>query len=162
MGCIGLDSKRAGSRTLEKSSRLDRDRDCAKFENSRRFRGSNMNPKKKSRRCRGLGLDSGLDLAISRFIHSLVCNTFRFKRTVCSYMYVHVDIFRYPRSSLKKQSCRFVDEQNIVSTTSTKLCAICHQNCVPHSVVKNVLKKSGPPKWLSLPLVHFEVQLVKK
>jgi hypothetical protein len=29
-----------------------------------------MNPKKKSRRCRGLGLDSGLDLAISRFIHS--------------------------------------------------------------------------------------------
>jgi hypothetical protein len=30
-----------------------------------------MNPKKKPRRCRGLGLDSGLDLAISRFIHSL-------------------------------------------------------------------------------------------
>ncbi len=30
-----------------------------------------MNPKKKSRRCRGLGLDSGLDLAISRFIYSL-------------------------------------------------------------------------------------------
>jgi hypothetical protein len=29
-----------------------------------------MNPKKKSRRCRGLGLDSGLDLAISRFINS--------------------------------------------------------------------------------------------
>jgi hypothetical protein len=33
----------------------------------------NMNPKKKSRRCRGLGLDSGLDLAISRFTNSLVC-----------------------------------------------------------------------------------------
>jgi hypothetical protein len=32
-----------------------------------------MNPKKKLRRCRGLGLDSGLDLAISRFIHSLAC-----------------------------------------------------------------------------------------
>jgi hypothetical protein len=30
-----------------------------------------MKPKKKSRRCRGLGLDSGLDLAISRFIYSL-------------------------------------------------------------------------------------------
>ena len=29
-----------------------------------------MNPKKKSRRCRGLGLDSGLDLAISRFSYS--------------------------------------------------------------------------------------------
>jgi hypothetical protein len=29
-----------------------------------------MNPKKKSRRCRALGLDSGLDLAISRFIYS--------------------------------------------------------------------------------------------
>ncbi len=29
-----------------------------------------MNPKKKSRRCRGHGLDSGLDLAISRFIYS--------------------------------------------------------------------------------------------
>jgi len=29
-----------------------------------------MNPKKKSRHCRGLGLDSGLDLAISRFIYS--------------------------------------------------------------------------------------------
>ncbi len=34
-----------------------------------------MKPKKKSLRCRGLGLDSGLDLAISRFIHSLVHNT---------------------------------------------------------------------------------------
>jgi hypothetical protein len=32
-----------------------------------------MNPKKKSRRCRGLGLDSGLDLAISRFIYSFAC-----------------------------------------------------------------------------------------
>ncbi len=29
-----------------------------------------MNPKKKPRRCRGHGLDSGLDLAISRFIYS--------------------------------------------------------------------------------------------
>jgi hypothetical protein len=29
---------------------------------------------KKSRRCRGLGLDSGLDLAISRFIYSFVTN----------------------------------------------------------------------------------------
>ncbi len=71
--CICLDSERAGSGTLEKSSRRDRDRDCAKFESSRRFRGSNMNPKKKSRRCRGLGLDSGLDLAISRFIYSFAC-----------------------------------------------------------------------------------------
>jgi hypothetical protein len=44
--CIGLDSERAGSRTLEKSLRRDRDRVCAKFESSRRFRGSNMNPKK--------------------------------------------------------------------------------------------------------------------
>ncbi len=32
-----------------------------------------MKPKKKLRRCRGLGLDSGLDLAISRFIYSLAC-----------------------------------------------------------------------------------------
>jgi hypothetical protein len=77
--CIGLDSDRAGSRTLEKSSRRDRDRVCAKFESSRRFLGSNMKPKKKSCRCRGLGLDSGLDLAISRFIYSLgsktvICN----------------------------------------------------------------------------------------
>jgi hypothetical protein len=64
---IGLESDRAGSRTLEKSSRRDRDQVCAKFESSRQFRGSNMNPKKKSRRCRGLGLD----LAISRFIYSL-------------------------------------------------------------------------------------------
>ncbi len=67
---IGLDSERAGSQTLEKSSRQDRDRVCAKFESSRRFPGSNMNPKKKSRRCRGHGLDSGLDLAISHFIYS--------------------------------------------------------------------------------------------
>ena len=29
-----------------------------------------MKPKKKSRRGQGLGLDSGLDLAISRFIYS--------------------------------------------------------------------------------------------
>ncbi len=34
-----------------------------------------MNPKKKPRRCRALGLNSGLDLAISRFIHSLAENT---------------------------------------------------------------------------------------
>jgi hypothetical protein len=33
-----------------------------------------MNPKKMSRRCRGLGLDSGLDLAISHFIYSLDSN----------------------------------------------------------------------------------------
>jgi hypothetical protein len=45
--CIGLDSDRAGSQTLEKSSRRDRDRVCAKFESSRRFRGSNMMAKKK-------------------------------------------------------------------------------------------------------------------
>ncbi len=32
-----------------------------------------MNPKKNPRRCRGLGLDSGLDLAISRFTNSLAC-----------------------------------------------------------------------------------------
>jgi hypothetical protein len=42
-----------------------------------------MKPKKKSRRCRGLGLDSGLDLAISRFIYSLVpksvCNMLKLK-----------------------------------------------------------------------------------
>jgi len=31
----------------EKFSRQDRDRDCAKFESYRRFRDSNMNPKKK-------------------------------------------------------------------------------------------------------------------
>jgi hypothetical protein len=32
-----------------------------------------MKPQKKSCRCRGLGLDSGLDLAISRFIYSFDC-----------------------------------------------------------------------------------------
>ena len=66
----GLDSERAGSRTLEKFSRRDRDRDCAKFESSRRFRGSNMNPPKKLRRCRASVSIQALDLAISRFIHS--------------------------------------------------------------------------------------------
>jgi hypothetical protein len=45
--CIGLDSDRAGSRTLEKSSRRDRDQVCAKLESSLRFRGSNIKPKKK-------------------------------------------------------------------------------------------------------------------
>jgi hypothetical protein len=75
-GCVlASTANEAGSRTLEKSSRRDRDWDCAKFKSSRWFRGSNMKPKKKSLRCRGLGLDSGLDLAISRFIHSLVHNT---------------------------------------------------------------------------------------
>jgi hypothetical protein len=66
-----LDSERAGSRTLEKFSRRDRDRDCAKFESSRRFRGSNMNPKKKSRRYRASVSIQALDLAISRFTNSL-------------------------------------------------------------------------------------------
>ena len=52
-GCVlASTANEAGSRTLEKSSRRDRDRDCAKFESSRRFRGSNMKPKKKSRHCR--------------------------------------------------------------------------------------------------------------
>jgi hypothetical protein len=67
-----LDSERAGSRTLEKFSRRDRDRDCAKFESSRRFRGLNMNPKKKSRRYRASVSIQALDLAISRFTNSLV------------------------------------------------------------------------------------------
>ncbi len=66
---IGLGSERAGSRTLEKFSRWDRD--CAKFESSRRFGGSNMNPKKKLRRCWASVSIQALDLAISRFIHSL-------------------------------------------------------------------------------------------
>jgi hypothetical protein len=66
-----LDSERAGSRMLEKFSRRDRDRDCAKFESSRRFRGSNMNPKKKSRRYRASISIQALDLAISRFTNSL-------------------------------------------------------------------------------------------
>jgi hypothetical protein len=69
----GLDRERAGSRTLEKFSRQDQDRDCAKFESSRRFRGSNMNPKKKSRRRRASVSIQALDLAISRFIHSPAC-----------------------------------------------------------------------------------------
>ena len=71
-GCVLVSiSERAGSRTLEKFSRRDQDRDCAKFESSRRFRGSNMNPKKKSRRYRASVSIQALDLAISRFIHSL-------------------------------------------------------------------------------------------
>ena len=69
--CIGLESDRARSRTLKKTSRRDRDRVCAKFEMPRRFRASNMNQKKKPRRARGLGSDSGLDLAISCFTNSL-------------------------------------------------------------------------------------------
>ncbi len=69
-----LDSERARSRTLEKFSRRDRDLDCVKFESSRRFRGSNMNPKKKSRRCRASVSIQALDLAISRFIYSLAYN----------------------------------------------------------------------------------------
>ncbi len=75
-GCVLVSiSERAGTRTLEKFSRRDRDRDCAKFESSRRFRGSNMNPKKKSRRCRASVLIQALNLAISRFTNSLACRT---------------------------------------------------------------------------------------
>ncbi len=40
-----------------KTTRRDRARVCAKFEGPRWFRGSNMNHKKKARRCRGLALD---------------------------------------------------------------------------------------------------------
>ncbi len=75
-GCVLVSiSERARSRTLEKFSRRDRDRDCAKFESSRRFRGSNMNPKKKLRHCRASVSIQALDLAISRFIHSLGSST---------------------------------------------------------------------------------------
>ncbi len=70
-----LDIERAGSRTLEKFSRSRRDRDCAKFESSRRFRDSNMNPKKKSRRYRVSVSIHALDLAISRFTHSFASVT---------------------------------------------------------------------------------------
>jgi hypothetical protein len=66
-----LDIERAGSRTLETFSRRDRDRDCAKFESSRRFQDSTMNPKKKSRRYRVSVSIPALDLAISLFTHSL-------------------------------------------------------------------------------------------
>jgi hypothetical protein len=47
-----------------------------------------MNQKKKARRARGLGSDSGLDLAISRFTNSLVYNTIGAMLVVTSY---HVD-----------------------------------------------------------------------
>ncbi len=84
--CIGLDSERAGSRTLEKSSRRDRDRDCAKFEHSRQFRGSNMNPKKIRVAAEALASIQALDLAISRFIYSFVYTFFLLNgqcKTVC-------------------------------------------------------------------------------
>ncbi len=74
-GCVLVSiSERAGSGTLEKFSRRDRDPDCAKFESSCRFRGSNMNPKKKSRRYRASVSIQALDLAISRFTNSLASN----------------------------------------------------------------------------------------
>ncbi len=69
-----LDSDRAGSLTLQKYQRRDRDRDCAKFENYRRFRDSNMNPQKKQRRYRFSVSIHALDLAIQRFTHSFGCN----------------------------------------------------------------------------------------
>jgi hypothetical protein len=58
-----------------------------------------MNPKKKSRHCRGLGLDSGLDsglnLAISRFIYSF------------EYMYCIINImFAIDASGLRNNSDR--------------------------------------------------------
>jgi hypothetical protein len=68
---IGLVSERAGLRTLEKFSRRDRDRDCAKFESSRRFRGSNMNSKKVAS-LPSLGLDSGPRFSDLSF-HSQPC-----------------------------------------------------------------------------------------
>jgi len=108
--CIGLDSDRAGSRTLEKSSRRDRDRVCAKFKSSRQFRGSNMKPKKKSRRCRGLGLDSGLDLAISRFIYSLVVKPLNQK----VYIVVHLKQKLFSKRALRMEmitdvvNCKFI------------------------------------------------------
>ena len=74
-GCVLVSiSERAGSRTLEKFLRRDRDRDCAKFESSRRFRDSNMSPKKKSRRYRASVSIQALGLAISRFTNSLGIN----------------------------------------------------------------------------------------
>ncbi len=95
-GCVLVSiSEQAGSRTLEKFLRRDRDRDYTKFESSRRFRGSNMNPKKKSRRCRASVSIQALDLAISRFIHSLEYNTSRINRSmhICTYtLYFSADI----------------------------------------------------------------------
>ncbi len=85
---LSLDSERAGSRTLENFSRRDRDWDCAKFERSRRFRDSNMNPKKKSHRYRVSVSIHALDLAIYRFTHSLDGNTHKslyasFRARIC-------------------------------------------------------------------------------
>ncbi len=72
--CIFLKIDRAFRVRLSKTTRRDRCRVCAKFESSRRFRGSNMNHKKKPRRCRCLALYPSLDSPIPRFSNSLGCN----------------------------------------------------------------------------------------
>jgi hypothetical protein len=66
-----LDLDRAGTLTLEKYYRRDRDRDCAKFERYRRFRDSRMNPKKNYRRYRVSVSIHDLDSSICRSTHSL-------------------------------------------------------------------------------------------
>ena len=71
---LSLDLDRAGSVTLQKYQRRDRDRDCSKFESYRQYRDSNMNPKKKQRRYRFSFAIHALELAIYRFIHSFVQN----------------------------------------------------------------------------------------
>jgi hypothetical protein len=68
---IVLEIDRAFRVRFWKTTRRVRARVCAKFERPRRFRGSNMNHKKKARRCLGLALDPCLDSSIPRFSNSL-------------------------------------------------------------------------------------------
>jgi hypothetical protein len=70
-GCVYSSRSIERFESLIENTRRDRCRVCAKFESSRRFRGSNMNHNKKPRRCRCLALDSCLDSSIHRFTNSL-------------------------------------------------------------------------------------------
>jgi hypothetical protein len=69
--CIFLEIDRAFRVRFSKTTRRDGGRVCAKFEMPLRFLGSNMNHKKKPRRCRCLALDPSLDSSIPRFTNSL-------------------------------------------------------------------------------------------
>ncbi len=70
--CIVLEIDQAFRVCFWKTTRRVRARVCAKFERPRRFRGSNINHKKKARRCRGLALDPCLDSLIPCFSNRLV------------------------------------------------------------------------------------------
>jgi hypothetical protein len=99
-----------------------------------------MNPKKKSRRCLGLGLDSGLDLAISRFIYS-----FEQKAKKIDRQFENYQVLTVPYVSTKKGNIAFSYDCGIfgspcaLTSRSSVMSQVRTQGATTHAPMKKKL-----------------------